>query len=69
MYDYQELINAYKANRTEENLKALAEWFEAYGTEYWNGEFYNVEELDSRLYPIYEEVAEDEHELKGWELR
>lgn len=64
------LKNFYKASRTEENLTKLAEWFEAYGTEYWNGEYYTVAELDGRLFPIYadEDNENGGYDIIGWEL-
>ena len=70
MYNYNELINAYKSNRTDEHLNAIGEWFEHYGTEFWNGECYECKELNGRLFPIYEPSAdnEDSFEIVGWEL-
>ena len=67
--DYNELLEAVKNNRSEENIKALAEWFERYGRDFWNGEYYDVSEIGDRLYPIYEEIGEDDYEIVGWELR
>jgi hypothetical protein len=69
IYDYEDLKSkALAADAAPEDLSALGEWFELYGDRYWNGEYFRVEG-GHRLYPIYEEVEEDEFEIKGYELR
>lgn len=66
-YDYIELRE--KAINGDQNaVNELGEWFSNYGGMYWNGEYYDADD-GYRLYPIYEEVDEDDYELKGWELR
>ena len=66
-YSYQELKAAVVAHPTTENINELGEWFNRYGNDYWNGEYYDADEF--RVYPVYEEVEEDEWELKGYEVR
>ena len=46
----------------------MGEWFEQYGDEYWNGEYYNADD-GIRVYPIVKEVDEDEYETVGYEIR
>lgn len=66
-YSYEELLNAVKTAATEENVNALGEWFNSYGMDYWNGEYYDADGI--RIYPVYTEVDEDEYELTGYEIR
>ena len=61
-YSYAELRAAVEADANEENVNALGEWFESYGTEYWNGEYFDADGI--KIYPI---VSEDEdYELLGY---
>lgn len=67
-YKYEELrAKAIATNATDEDIANLVEWFELYGMEYWNGECFDADGY--QLYPVQEEVAEDEWETIGWELR
>lgn len=66
-YEYEEL-RAKALNGNQEDVNALGEWFEQYGDCYWNGEYYNADD-GMRLFPVYEEMAEDEWELKRYEFR
>lgn len=66
-YDYAELKKAVEAQPTQENINALGEWFADYGMDYWNGEYYDAGSF--RVYPVFEEIEEDEFELKGYEIR
>ena len=69
MYDYEVLKNkATDFNATQEDISALGEWFENYGMDFWNGEYYDVDS-EHRLFPIYKEAAEDEYELIGYEFK
>ena len=58
IYEYQELKEK-ALSGDQEAINDLGQWFELYGDNYWNGEYYNVE--GSRLYPVYgnEEYDED----------
>lgn len=68
-YDYDELKNkALSKNATAENINALGEWFEQYSDSFWNGEYYEIDS-SHRLYPIYEETADEEFNLVGYEIR
>lgn len=67
-YAYEELkAKAISPVAKQEDINALGEWFEAHGSMYWNGEYYDADGL--RLFPIHEEVAEDEFEVIGYEFR
>lgn len=66
-YDYSDLKKAYEANPTQENLKTLGEWFRENGQTYWNGEYFDADNI--QIYPVYKEIAEDEFELAGYEAR
>ena len=68
-YDYEELKNkVLSENATAENINALGEWFEQYGDSFWNGKYYEIDS-SHRLYPIYEETAEEEFNLVGYEIK
>ena len=67
-YKYEELrAKAIAADATDEDIANLAEWFELYGMSHWNGECFDADGY--QLYPVQEEVAEDEWKTVGWELR
>ena len=61
-------LRAKALNGNQEDINALGEWFEQYDDRYWNGEYYNADD-GMRLFPVYEEVAEDEWKLKRYEFR
>ena len=72
-YSYKDLEAAALADASEENLAALGEWFERFGSDFFNGECYTVN-ADCNLYPIYEDHFDEDGELDhadiiGWELR
>lgn len=61
--EYEELRSAATANdATQEDINALGKWFDAYGSAYWNGEYYDADGI--RLYPIIEW-----DEVTGYEFR
>ena len=66
-YDYKDLKAAVDANPSQENINALGEWFSNWGNDFWNGEYYDADDL--RIFPVYKEVEEDEFELIGYEAR
>lgn len=68
-YSYKELEAAALNTHSQEDIKALAEWFENFSDyKFWNGECHKVNDQYS-LYPIYKQNGEDEFEIVGWELR
>ena len=68
-YAYEDLLQAALAPAaTAADLSRLAEWFERYGSRYWNGECYALED-GKTLWPIDRETAPDEWERVGWEIR
>ena len=63
-YDYEELEKkALRSNATQKDIEALAEWFEHWGSGFWNGECYFINE-NHLLYPVYENDIFIE-----WEIR
>ena len=66
-YSYSELLEAVKANETPDNVNALGEWFERYGDQFWNGEYYDADGL--RLFPGYVEVSKDQFAITRYEVR
>lgn len=68
-YDFPELAQkALAPGATPGDLEALADWLAKYDRRSWNGERYEIDAAHS-LYPIYEEVAPDEWEIVGYEIR
>lgn len=68
MYEYEELrAKAIAADATPEDIENLGNWFERYGDQYWNGEYFDADGY--RLYPVYEYDEDDEAILKGYEFR
>ncbi len=67
-YEYEELRAAAIApDAKQEDVDALAEWFERYGDQFWNGESYDADGV--RLYPVYKETADGDFEIVCYEIR
>lgn len=70
---YQDIISMIKSKgETPENLWLLGRWFEQYGYNFWNGEYFYTEKTFNgrNLYPIYEYHAEYCSScIVGYELR
>lgn len=69
VYDYAELVAALDREESEQNLRALGEWFQRYGGSYWDGECWTIdEESDRHLYPISRlmDGYEDQFETVGY---
>lgn len=68
-YSYQELREkALSANATPDDVNALGYWFSRFGSDYWNGEYYDCDN-GIRLYPVCQQIGEDEFERIGYEIR
>ena len=66
-FEYDDLIAAVKKNPTQENIDNLGDWFHQYGDCYWNGEFYNADDLE--LWPVEDYDYElDQGEIIGYRL-
>lgn len=67
-YNYDELERAaLAATATADDIARLAEWFNRYGSEYWNGEYYDINGTD-RLFPVYQENDGD-FSIIAWEIK
>ena len=71
-YDFEELKQK-ALNGGAKEINALGEWFERYGVQCFNGEFYDVDNK-YRLYPLYEMELDENGEILqgeaiGYELR
>ena len=63
-YDYKELRAAAESGK-QEDINALAEWFERYGSRYWNGEYYDADGIE--IYPLYKYNPDiDDVDNDGW---
>ena len=68
-YAFEDLYAAAKApTATKEDRLALYEWFSNYDSRSWNGECFDLEDGYS-LYPIWEEIAEDDFVVVDAEIR
>lgn len=68
-YDYCALEKAALEKETPENISALAEWFECFGDDFWNGECWTINNEKS-LYPVYQhDEKSDQFELIRYEIR
>jgi len=56
MYTYNELIEKVKKSPSQSNLNDLAYWFDHNYSSAWNGEEYEVKELNARLRPKYKQI-------------
>lgn len=51
-YNYKELVKkATDTGATIDDRLALFDWFDRYGIDYWNGEYYKMDD-GLRLYPV-----------------
>lgn len=68
-YNYVELRErATAADATQNDIDSLGKWFELYGNDDWNGEYYDADGI--RLYPIIEWDDEtDTGEIVRYEIR
>ena len=67
-YAYTEYRAAAIANPNAENLANLGEWFQQYGAEFWNGEYWDADGYELR--PVYEWDEEtDTGRICGYEFR
>lgn len=69
-YDYNTLrAAATKVGATQAEINALGRWFERYGLDYWNGEYYDADD-GLRLFPVYKWDEElDCGNVVGYEWR
>ena len=55
-YKYSELLQkATRKNATQEDVDRLVEWFQQYGDQYWNGEYFDADGYQLR--PVYGTAA------------
>lgn len=69
-YGYEEYLRNAKNNLTKENLSKLANWFNFFGVEYWNGEGFVVDN-NHLLKPIFDINSKEEYNcllIIGWEI-
>ena len=70
-YGFEEYYSEAKKNPTQENLEILAEWFNEFSPNDWNGDAYIINEATC-LRPVYSESVEDADcypTIVGWELK
>ena len=68
-YAYEELRTAaIRPGATQEEINTLGEWFEQYGLEYWNGEYFDADGY--RVYRIERHDPErDIYDIIGYEIQ
>lgn len=68
-YSYDELrAKALSADAEQIDIDTLGEWFEEYGRDSWNGEYYDADGY--MVFPVYSEPDEfDDVTIIGYELR
>lgn len=69
-YEYPELKKKVEADpKNQKLLQRMTNWFWAYDSFGWNGEYYDCE--DFRIYPVYRffDDEDKEPEFIKWELR
>lgn len=60
-YDYEELKKEALTKDDKESRMNLYKWFDRYGSNYWNGEVYEIDK-DHNLKPIYQGVGEPDED-------
>lgn len=58
-YDYKELREKLNGTYTQKDVNALGDWFEQYGLDYWNGDYYDADGF--HLYPVYNDDGSAEY--------
>lgn len=68
-YSYEDLLKAATAPDAKQiAINTLGAWFDAYGSDYWNGECYDADGMS--LYPvIIWDDETDQGEVAGYEFR
>ena len=67
-YDYPELRAKAVQTRAQADIDALGEWFANYGSDFWNGEYYDAED-GLRLRRVEEPESFDENgEVDCWKV-
>lgn len=68
-YNYAELRErATAADATQADIDTLGRWFDLYGSDYWNGEYYDADGIS--IYPVIVWDDEtDQGETVGYEIR
>lgn len=68
-YSYAELRErATAADATQTDIDSLGKWFELYGNDDWNGEYYDADGIS--IYPVIVWDDEMDHgETVGYEIR
>lgn len=68
-YSYMELRKKAMETRKDEDIAELAAWLQQYGSRYWNGEIYDIDN-GFRLRPIYKlaDAELEEYDIVGWEI-
>lgn len=74
LYDFMEFCIEARRHPTLENIEALADWCQSWGSDLWQGEYYDVSLVGEpsgscRLFPIYSTEEENYGEIINWELR
>lgn len=65
-YSYQELREK-ALSGNQDDVNALGEWFSNYGSDYWNGEYYDADGF--QVAPQYQQIGEDEFDIVGYEIK
>lgn len=65
-YSYQELREK-ALSGNQDDVNALGYWFNSYGSDYWNGEYYDADGF--QVVPQYQQIGEDEFEIVGYEIK
>lgn len=67
-YSYKELREkSVSADATQSDIDALGEWFQQYGSRFWNGEVYDADGFVLRPVQVYDEDS-DTWETTGYEI-
>ena len=69
-YGYEKYLRNAKNNPTKENLSKLANWFNFFGVEYWNGEGFVIDN-NHLLKPIFDINSKEEYNsllIIDWEI-
>lgn len=68
-YSYEELrAAAVSPNATQIDIDTLGAWFDCYGMDSWNGEYFDADN-GLRLFPVCEEDEDENFTVTGYEFR
>ena len=67
-YDYKKLLRkALSAKATQKDINTLGMWFNSFGLDFWNGEYFDMEN-GKKLCPVFVETGTGDFDVIKFEI-